>query len=153
MAVQEQRLGELLLRSQIVTNAQLEQARAEQRRAGGRLSGQLTKLGFVREQDMTSFLSRQFGVPSVRLDDLGEISEEVLKCIPRDMALKHTCIPINRSGMQLIVAMSDRTDMFALDDLKFLTGYNIEVVVAGEQSILAAIDKYYGVKKVAQPLF
>lgn len=150
MAVQEQRLGELLLRSQIVTNAQLEQARAEQRRAGGRLSGQLTKLGFVREQDMTSFLSRQFGVPSVRLDDLGEISEEVLKCIPRDMAIKHTCIPINRSGMQLIVAMSDPTDMFALDDLKFLTGYNIEVVVAGEQSILAAIDKYYGVKKVAQ---
>ncbi len=146
MAVQEQRLGELLLRSQIVTNAQLEQARAEQRRAGGRLSGQLTKLGFVREQDMTSFLSRQFGVPSVRLDDLGEISEEVLKCIPRDMAIKHTCIPINRSGMQLIVAMSDPTDMFALDDLKFLTGYNIEVVVAGEQSILAAIDKYYGAK-------
>lgn len=146
MAVQEQRLGELLLRSQIVTNAQLEQARAEQRRAGGRLSGQLTKLGFVREQDMTSFLSRQFGVPSVKLDDLGEISEDVLKCIPRDMAIKHTCIPINRSGMQLIVAMSDPTDMFALDDLKFLTGYNIEVVVAGEQSILAAIDKYYGAK-------
>lgn len=150
MAVQEQRLGELLLRSQIVTNAQLEQARAEQRRAGGRLSGQLTKLGFVREQDMTSFLSRQFGVPSVRLEDIGEISEDVLKCINRDMAIKHTCIPINRSGMQLIVVMSDPTDMFAIDDLKFLTGYNIEVVVAGEQSIRAAIDKYYGSKGKAQ---
>lgn len=150
MAVQEQRLGELLLRSQIVTNAQLEQARAEQRRAGGRLSGQLTKLGFVREQDMTSFLSRQFGVPSVRLEDIGEISEDVLKCINRDMAIKHTCIPINRSGMQLIVVMSDPTDMFAIDDLKFLTGYNIEVVVAGEQSIRAAIDKYYGTKGKAQ---
>lgn len=150
MAVQEQRLGELLLRSQIVTNAQLEQARAEQRRAGGRLSGQLTKLGFVREQDMTSFLSRQFGVPSVRLEDIGEISEDVLKCINRDMAIKHTCIPINRSGMQLIVVMSDPTDMFAIDDLKFLTGYNIEVVVAGEQSIRAAIDKYYGTKGKSQ---
>lgn len=150
MAVQEQRLGELLLRSQIVTNAQLEQARAEQRRAGGRLSGQLTKLGFVREQDMTSFLSRQFGVPSVRLEDIGEISEDVLKCINRDIAIKHTCIPINRSGMQLIVVMSDPTDMFAIDDLKFLTGYNIEVVVAGEQSIRAAIDKYYGTKGKAQ---
>lgn len=150
MAVQEQRLGELLLRSQIVTNAQLEQARSEQRRAGGRLSGQLTKLGFVREQDMTSFLSRQFGVPSVRLEDIGEISEDVLKCINRDMAIKHTCIPINRSGMQLIVVMSDPTDMFAIDDLKFLTGYNIEVVVAGEQSIRAAIDKYYGSKGKTQ---
>ena len=143
MAVQEQRLGELLLRSQIVTGAQLEQARAEQRRTGGRLSGQLTKLGFVREQDMTSFLSRQYGVPSVKLDEIGEINPEVLKSIPRDIALKHTCLPINRSGMQLIVAMSDPTDMFAIDDLKFLTGYNIEVVVAGEQSILDAIEKYY----------
>ncbi len=150
MAVQEQRLGELLLRSQIVTGAQLEQAREEQRKNGGRLSGQLTKLGFVREQDMTTFLSRQFGVPSVRLEELGDIPEDVLKCIPRDMALKHTCFPINRSGMQLIVAMSDPTDMFALDDLKFLTGFNIEVVVAGEQAILAAIEKYYGAAKTAQ---
>lgn len=149
MSVKEQKLGELLLRSQIVSGAQLEQARNEQRKSGGRLSGQLTKLGFVREQDMTSFLSRQFGVPSVMLDDIGKIPDEVLKTIPRDMAVKHGCLPINRSGQTLIVAMSDPTDMFAIDDLKFLTGYNIEVVVAGEQAIAAAIEKYYP-RKVAE---
>ena len=70
MSVKEQKLGELLLRSQIVTSAQLEAARNEQRKSGGRLSGQLTKLGYVREQDMTNFLSRQFGVPSVYLDEI-----------------------------------------------------------------------------------
>ena len=146
MSLKEQRLGELLLRSQIVTGAQLEAARNEQRKAGGRLSGQLTKLGFVREQDMTNFLSRQFGVPSVHLEDLPGIPEEFLKLIPRDKAIKHMCLPINRVAQTLVVAMSDPTDMFAIDDLKFMTGFNIEVVVAGEQSILAAIEKYYAKK-------
>ncbi len=150
MSVKEQKLGELLLRSQIVTGQQLEAARSEQRRSGGRLSGQLTKLGFVREMDMTNFLSRQFGVPSVRLDDIQNIADDVLKLIPKDKALKHCCLPINRVGQTLVVAMSDPTDMFAIDDLKFMTGYNIEVVVAGEQSLQNAIEQYYsGGKKAA----
>lgn len=149
MSFKEQRLGELLLRSQIVTGAQLEAARNEQRKSGGRLSGQLTKLGFVREQDMTNFLSRQFGVPSVRLEEIESISPDVIKLIPRDKAVKHTCLPINRVGQTLVVAMGDPTDMFAIDDLKFMTGYNIEVVVAGEQAILDAIDRYYGEQKRA----
>lgn len=149
MSFKEQRLGELLLRSQIVTGAQLEAARNEQRKSGGRLSGQLTKLGFVREQDMTNFLSRQFGVPSVRLEEIESISPDVIKLIPRDKAVKHTCLPINRVGQMLVVAMGDPTDMFAIDDLKFMTGYNIEVVVAGEQAIMDAIDRYYGEQKRA----
>ena len=146
MSVKEQKLGELLLRSQIVTGAQLEAARNEQRKTGGRLSGQLTKLGYVREQDMTNFLSRQFGVPSVHLDEVQEIGEDLLKLIPRDKAVKHSCLPINRVGQTLVVAMSDPTDMFAIDDLKFMTGYNIEVVVAGEQALLGAIDRFYAKK-------
>ena len=146
MSVKEQKLGELLLRSQIVTGAQLEAARNEQRKTGGRLSGQLTKLGYVREQDMTNFLSRQLGVPSVHLDEVQEIGEDLLKLIPRDKAVKHSCLPINRVGQTLVVAMSDPTDMFAIDDLKFMTGYNIEVVVAGEQAILGAIDRFYAKK-------
>ena len=146
MSVKEQKLGELLLRSQIVTGAQLEAARNEQRKTGGRLSGQLTKLGYVREQDMPNFLSRQFGVPSVHLDEVQEIGEDLLKLIPRDKAVKHSCLPINRVGQTLVVAMSDPTDMFAIDDLKFMTGYNIEVVVAGEQAILGAIDRFYAKK-------
>lgn len=139
----EAKLGELLLRRQLVNGAQLEHAKDAQRRGGGRLSGQLTKLGYVKETELTNFLSRQFGVPSVHLEDLGELSEDLLKLIPRDMALKHLCFPVNRSAQALIVAISDPTDIFAIDDLKFLTGYNIEVVVAGEQSIRAAIEKYY----------
>lgn len=149
MSFKEQRLGELLLRSQIVTGAQLEAARNEQRKSGGRLSGQLTKLGFVREQDMTNFLSRQFGVPSVRLEEIESISPDVIRLIPRDKAVKHTCLPINRVGQTLVVAMGDPTDMFAIDDLKFMTGYNIEVVVAGEQAIMDAIDRYYGEQRRA----
>lgn len=153
MSVKEQKLGELLLRSQIVTGAQLEAARNEQRKNGGRLSGQLTKLGYVREQDMTNFLSRQFGVPSVHLEEIQGISEELLKLIPRDKALKHVCLPINKVGQTLVIAMSDPTDMFAVDDLKFMTGLNIEVVVAGEQAILNAIEKYYAKKQTeAQPV-
>lgn len=147
MSVKEQKLGELLLRSQIVTGAQLEAARNEQRKTGGRLSGQLTKLGYVREQDMTNFLSRQFGVPSVHLDEVQEIGDDLLKLIPRDKAVKHCCLPINRVGQTLVVAMSDPTDMFAIDDLKFMTGYNIEVVVSGEQAILSAIDRFYEKKE------
>lgn len=149
MSVKEQKLGELLLRSQIVTGAQLEAARNEQRKSGGRLSGQLTKLGYVREQDMTNFLSRQFGVPSIHLDEIQEISQELLRLIPRDKAIKHVCLPINKVAQTLVVAMSDPTDMFAIDDLKFMTGYNIEVVVAGEQTILDAIDRFYGSKNGA----
>lgn len=150
MAGKDQKLGELLLRSQIVTGAQLEAARAEQRKSGGRLSGQLTKLGYVREQDMTNFLSRQFGVPSIHIEEIQSIAPELLKLIPRDKAVKHCCLPINRMGQTLMVAMSDPTDMFAIDDLKFMTGFNIEVVVAGEQAILSAIDKYYPSKKQGQ---
>ena len=154
MSIKEQRFGELLLRSQIVTSAQLEAARNEQRKTGGSLTGQLTKLGFVREQDMTNFISRQVGVPSIHLEDIETISEEVLKLIPRDKAIKHVCLPINCVGQTLVVAMGDPTDMFAIDDLKFMTGYNIDVVVAGEQAILDAIDKYYGKKsnEVQQPV-
>ncbi len=149
MSVKEQKLGELLLRSQIVTSAQLEAARNEQRKSGGRLSGQLTKLGYVREQDMTNFLSRQFGVPSVYLDEIKEISPEILRLIPRDKAVKHCCLPINRVAQNLVVAMSDPTDMFAIDDLKFMTDLNIEVVVSDEQAILKAIDTFYGASKQA----
>ena len=149
MSVKEQKLGELLLRSQIVTSAQLEAARNVQRKSGGRLSGQLSKLGYVREQDMTNFLSRQFGVPSVYLDEIKEISPEILRLIPRDKAVKHCCLPINRVAQNLVVAMSDPTDMFAIDDLKFMTGLNIEVVVSDEQAILKAIDTFYGASKQA----
>lgn len=138
------RLGELLLRSQLISHAQLERARTEQKKSGGKsLSGQLAKLGYLDESEITNFLSKQFGVPSVNLDDLEEVSQEILDLIPKEVAERHTCLPINRAGSSLIVAMVDPMNIYAIDDLKFLTGYNIEVVVAGEQAIRDAINRYY----------
>ncbi len=121
----------------------MEHAKGQQRKAGGRLAGHLATLGYIKESELTNFLSRQFGVPSVQLADMGEISQEILNLVPKEVAERHLCLPINRAGQSLIVAMVDPMNIFAIDDLKFLTGYNIEVVVAGEQAIRAAIEKYY----------
>ncbi|MDX9719738.1 MAG: type IV-A pilus assembly ATPase PilB [Myxococcota bacterium] len=137
------RLGELLLRSQLISQAQLERAKTEQRKTGGRLAGQLATLGYIKESELTNFLSKQFGVPSVQLDEIGDISPEILDLVPQDVATRHMCLPINRAGQSLIVAMADPMNIFAIDDLKFLTGYNIEVVVASEAAIKRAIERYY----------
>ncbi len=136
------RLGELLLREQLITPLQLQQAIEEQRSAGGRLGYQLTKMGFIEENELTAFLSKQYGVPSI---DLGEfdIELEIIKLIPKEVVLKHQIIPVNRTGATLIVAMADPSNIFAIDDIKFLTGYNVEVVVASEQAIEGAVEKYY----------
>jgi len=136
------RLGELLLREQLITPLELQQAIEEQRNAGGRLGYQLTKMGFIEENELTAFLSKQYGVPSI---DLGEfdIELEIIKLIPKEVVLKHQVIPVNRTGATLIVAMADPSNIFAIDDIKFLTGYNVEVVVASEQAIEGAVEKYY----------
>jgi type IV pilus assembly protein PilB len=136
------RLGELLVRENLISLQQLQKAQEEQRKQGGRLGVQLTKLGFIDEQDLTTFLSKQYGVPSINLAEF-EIDAEISKLVPREVAEKHLVIPVNRAGSSLIVAMSDPSNIYAIDDLKFVTGYNIEVVVASEASIKQAIDKSY----------
>jgi type IV pilus assembly protein PilB len=136
------RLGELLLREKLITPLELTQAIEEQRNVGGRLGYQLTRMGFIEENELTAFLSKQYGVPSI---DLGEfdIELEIIKLIPKEVVLKHQVIPVNRTGATLIVAMADPSNIFAIDDIKFLTGYNVEVVVASEQAIEGAVEKYY----------
>ena len=136
------RLGELLLREQLITPLELQQAIEQQRNAGGRLGYQLTKMGFIEENELTAFLSKQYGVPSI---DLGEfdIELDIIKLIPKEVVLKHQIIPVNRTGATLIVSMADPSNIFAIDDIKFLTGYNVEVVVASEQAIEGAVEKYY----------
>ncbi|MBI5495476.1 MAG: type IV-A pilus assembly ATPase PilB [Deltaproteobacteria bacterium] len=136
------RLGELLVRENLITLQQLQAAQEEQRKQGGKLGYNLTKLGFIQEQDLTNFLSKQYGVPAINLNDF-EIEQEVIKLIPKEVAEKHQVIPVNRAGSSLIVAMSDPSNIFAIDDIKFLTGYNIEVVVASEGAIKQSIEKYY----------
>src|SRR5512137_2145341 len=139
------RLGELLVRENLVSLQQLQQAQEEQRKSGGRIGSLLVKQGAIAEADLTNFLSKQYGVPPISLKDF-EIDPEVIKLVPKQTADKHQVIPVNRAGSSLIIAMSDPSNIFAIDDIKFSTGYSVEVVVASEQSIKEAIDKYYSDK-------
>ena len=136
------RLGELLVRENLISLQQLQNAQDSQRSEGGKLGYHLTKLGYLEEAELTQFLSKQYGVPAISLGEF-EIESSVIELVPREVAQKHQLIPVNRAGASLIVAMSDPSNIFAIDDVKFLTGYNIEVVVAAEAAILSAIDKYY----------
>jgi type IV pilus assembly protein PilB len=136
------RLGELLVRENLITNKELNEAHRESQKTGGRLGYSLTKLGYIAEADLTNFLSKQYGVPSINLSEF-DIDVDVINLVPKEVAQKHRCIPINRAGASLIVAMADPSNIYAIDDLKFLTGYNIEVVVASEVAIEEAITRYY----------
>ena len=142
MADDNSRLGELLVKEQLITPLQLRKAMTEQRRSGGRLGHELTRLGYIDENELTGFLSSQYGVPSINLSDI-ELDPDVLKLIPKEVVTRHQVIPVNRSGNTLIVAMADPSNIFAVDDIKFITKFNIEVVVASEQAIADAVEKYY----------
>src|SRR3954463_12758590 len=136
------RLGELLVREQLISPDQLQKAQETAKKSGERLGNSLIKLGVVKEEDLTQFLSKQYGVPAINLAEF-DIESDVLALIPKDVARKHRVVPVNRADKTLIVAMSDPSDIIALDDLKFLTGYNIETVVASEAAIAEALTKYY----------
>ena len=136
------RVGELLVQKNLLSPEQLDRAREEAKSTGTRVGFQLTKLGFVDEDEIADAISGQYGVPTLNLDDF-EIDPEVIKLIPEDVATKHTIIPVNRAGATLIVATADPSNIFAIDDVKFLTGYNVEVVVAAEEAIRRATERAY----------
>jgi len=137
-----ERIGELLVKENLLTSEQLRKARDEAKTKGGRLGAQITKLGFLQESELSDFVAKQYGVPAVNLDEF-EIDPAVIKLIPEDVATKHTVVPVNRAGSTLILATADPSNIFAIDDIKFLTGYNVEVVVASEESIKRAIERAY----------
>ena len=137
------KLGDLLVEAGLITEEQLKEALEVQKNDNERIGTILVKLGYLTEEEITSFLSKQYGIPAVNLEHF-EISEDVIKRIPSDIARKYMLIPITRTGSTLTVAMADPTNIYALDDIKFLTGLNVEPVVASELSIKKAIDKYYG---------
>ena len=138
-----ERLGEMLIKAGLITQDQLEEALQLQKTNGGKLGYNLVRLGHVKEEDITSLLSEQYGVPAIHLEHF-EIDESILKHIPADVAQKYLVIPIERTGATLTVAMADPSNVFALDDIRFITGYQVEPVVAAEASIREAIAKYYG---------
>ena len=138
----EARLGELLVRNKMISDTDLVKALEDQKVNGGRLGASLVKLGLVNEDELSAFLSKQYGVPSINLNEF-EVDQAVISLIPAEVAQKYMLVPINRAGSTLIVAMGDPSNIFAIDDIKFMTGYNVEVVVAPEKSIKDAIDQYY----------
>ncbi len=151
------RLGDLLLKAQLITQDQLNKALEEQRSLGGRLGEVLMRLGYVSEEDIIECLSHQFGVPSINLRHF-EIDEAVAKLVPVDLLRKYNVIPVNKTGATLTVAMADPTNIFAMDEITFMTGYRVEPVVASEEAIRAAIDRHFGssreieLKKVMEDL-
>ena len=136
------RLGELLLREKRISPAQLQEALSHQRAQGGRLGSALVRLGFVRDEDITGILSRQYGVPAISLGAF-DLDPAVVRMVPLETALKYQVIAVARSGPTLTLAMTDPTNVFAMDDIKFMTGFNVEPVVASESAIREAIDKFY----------
>ncbi len=137
------KLGDLLLKQKLITQEQLEAALKLQREEGGKIGEALVRVGAVSEGDITETLSQQFGVPSIDLAHF-EIDPAVIKVVPGEVARKYGVLPVNKTGATLTIAMGDPTNVFAMDDIKFMTGYNVEPVVASEIALRKAIDKHYG---------
>jgi type IV pilus assembly protein PilB len=145
------RIGELLLKEKRLTPAQLQEALNYQKTNGGKLGYNLVKLGFVKDEEITALLSKQYGVPSINLTQF-EIDPAIVKLIPAETAQKYQIVPLSRSGATLTIAMTDPTNVFAMDDIKFMTGYNVEPVVASETAVSEAIHRYFPLAPASAPV-
>jgi len=134
----------MLVKAQLISEIQLDDAIKLQRREGGKLGSIVVRLGFCSDQDIVSFLGMQYGVPAADLDQWPPIEPSVIALVPSELANKHKVLPLQRSGNVLTMAMSDPTDIFAMDDVRFHTGYNIDPVVSSERGLVRAIERYYG---------
>jgi len=143
-----EKLGKLIVNAQLITEEQLQKALLAQKKEGGRLGSVLVRLGFIDEAKLLKFLSQQYGVPAVDLSK-AEIDPAVVKLIPAEVVKKYLVVPIKRMGATLSLAMVDPSDVFAIDDIKFMTGYNVEPIIAAESSVAELINKYYGKGAVA----
>jgi len=137
------RLGEILVKDSLISADQLKQALDYQKKNGGRLGTCLVNIGLVSDDDITAVLSRQYGVPSINLK-FYEVDPIVIKLVPQETAVRYQIVPLSRVGSTLTIAMTDPTNVFAMDDIKFMTGFNVEPVVASETAIAEAIHKFYG---------
>ncbi len=133
------KLGEMLVKAGLISAGQLQEGLGAQKQSGEKLGYVLVSLGYVQEEEITQLLSEQYGVPSIQLRHF-EIDESVVDLIPAEVAQKYLVVPVNRTGATLTIAMADPTNVFAMDDIKFMTGYNVEPVVASETAILYRRD-------------
>ncbi|MBI4522130.1 MAG: Flp pilus assembly complex ATPase component TadA, partial [Gemmatimonadetes bacterium] len=140
--VGQDRLGDLFVREGLITEEQLEKALQDAKASNTRIGFSLVKLGFIAEDELTRMLARQYRVPAVDLDKVN-LDEKILKLVPTDVAMKHLVLPLRRVGRTLTVAMANPTDLGAIDDLKFITRYDVEPVVVGEYTLRRHLEKYY----------
>ncbi|HJV91057.1 MAG TPA: type IV-A pilus assembly ATPase PilB [Holophagaceae bacterium] len=138
------KLGEMLVKAGLISEGQLDEAIKIQRREGGKLGSIVVRHGFCSDQDIVSFLGMQYGVPAADLDQWPSIESAVIALIPAELAQRHKVLPLQRTGNVLTLAMSDPTDIFAMDDVRFHTGYNVDPVVSSEMGLLRAVERYYG---------
>src|SRR6476660_8738881 len=141
-AATTERLGDRLVREGLITREQLDKALQEQKQNGTRVGYNLVKLGFIAETELTKMLARQFRMPAVDLSRF-EVDPRIAKLIPADLAIKHLVLPLKRDGRTLTVAMADPTNLGVLEDLKFITRYDIFPVIGGEFTLKGAIEKLY----------
>ena len=137
-----ERIGDLLLKEGLISKEQLEKALVEAKQGGSRVGYQLVKLGFIPEIELTKVLARQSKMPAVDLSKF-EVDPKIVKLVPADVAVKHLVLPLKRDGRTLTVAMADPTNMGVIEDLKFITRYDIFPVIAGEFTLKNAIEKHY----------
>src|SRR3990170_7152742 len=142
-SVASEKLGRLLVAAQLVSEDQLQRGIIAQKKSGGRLGSILVRMGFLDEGKLLTFLSQQFGIPAVDLSRI-TVDPGLLKLIPGETIKKYRVLPLKRAGSVVTLAMADPSDVFALDDIKFLTGYTIDPVVASESAIVAALQAVYG---------
>ncbi|HEY8793903.1 MAG TPA: ATPase, T2SS/T4P/T4SS family [Gemmatimonadaceae bacterium] len=138
-----ERIGDLLMREGLITREALDRALQEQKTTGMRVGYNLVKLGYINEVELTRMLARQFRMPAVDLTNF-EVDPRIAKLIPAELAQRHLVLPLKREGRTLTVAMADPSDLGVIDDLKFITRYDIFPVIAGEYTLRNAVDKYYG---------
>ncbi|MDD5434216.1 MAG: type IV-A pilus assembly ATPase PilB [Nitrospira sp.] len=141
------KIGKMLVAARLVSEEDIAKALSIQQKEGGRLGSILVKLGVIKEQELLEFLSKQYGVQSVDLSKI-EIDSSVIKLLQTEVVQKYNVIPIRRVGHVITIAMVDPSNIFAVDDIKFMTGYDVDVVIASESSILAAMNKYYDTSSI-----
>ena len=139
----QERFGQALISAGKIDKSQLNEALQYQKDHGGRLGTALVQLELLQETELTDFLAKHFGVPAVDLSNM-EIDENVIKIIPADIARKYTVLPVSKAGAKVTLAMNDPSNVFAMDDIKFMTGYQVAPVLASESALRKSIDHYYG---------
>ena len=134
------RLGQLLLKAEVITEEQLKQAQGEQKLKGTNLSSVLIEMGFITEDDLLAFLHKRYGLPSINLSDL-ELDPKLIGLVGEEFMQKNQVVPVRRSGSTLYLAMVDPFNVSVIDDIKFRTGYHVETLVASETDIKTTIDR------------